>query len=107
MEKITRESLASIVVKRWKEQYRRDINTGSHWDEIYLKLKGLGSSPSPEEVNQVIGNNNWTKVPGCNECKEDSNEFVIRVGDEPDYESNTAFLCSTCIDKLQQLAAEK
>ena len=48
-----------------------------------------------EDVNTLIGNASWTRLE-CDECKKDS-EAVIEIGDKPNYESNTAYICVDCI----------
>ena len=97
MEKITRQSLANGVSVRWKKQYPIDK------DGIQKKLDNLGLVKNPDEIDGIIGNKSWTEVPDCSECGEYGKEFVVMVGEEPDCESNTAWLCNECIEKLQRL----
>ena len=97
MEKITRQSLANGVSERWKEQYPKDK------DGIQKKLDSLGKVKNPDAVDKIIGNTSWTDVPLCTECGESGKDFVIMVGQEPDYESNTTWLCKDCIEKIQRL----
>lgn len=97
MEKLTKQSLASQAAERWKKQY---CARGSFYDpgkeRIYHQLIALGNDPIPVAVDAAIGNNTWTVPPSCSECRE-FKDAIIRVGDEPTYESETAWLCETCL----------
>jgi len=63
---------------------------------VHDQLLALGSSPDPDDVDRVIGNGSWTRVPECDECGAGDQPFVIQVGQPPDYESRTAKLCGSC-----------
>ena len=106
MKVITRNTLAAIATERWRVQYKKDLNTGNDKDKIYSALVALGKTPAPEAVNKAIGNGSWTQVPDCSECGKKNERHIIQVGEESDYESNTAYLCGTCINRLQQLIME-
>lgn len=105
MEKLTRQYLASQAAKRWKRQY---AERGKFYDpdkeRIYEQLTALGDAPIPDAVDAAIGNNTWTEPPSCSECRE-FRDVIIRVGDEPDYESETAWLCETCLRAAIDLVA--
>ncbi len=77
-------SSAEGVAERWKRQNCRDLN-GDAWGSVESKSKydalvALGSSPSIESVDSIIGNNNWTHV-WCSSCRENKNECAV-VGEE-------------------------
>ena len=97
MHKITRQTQANAASIRWKRQYPHDKNN------VQARLDALGPIKDPDEVDRIIGNKSWTELPMCSECGKRSNEFVIEVGEEPDYESDTAWLCPACIRKLCRL----
>jgi len=69
---MTANEAAASAASRWKAQY---CKRGNAWretcsgdtHEVYVKLIGLGPTPTPEEVNEVIGNDTWTAVI-CDEC---------------------------------------
>ncbi|RLI71039.1 hypothetical protein DRO91_06105, partial [Candidatus Heimdallarchaeota archaeon] len=65
--------------------------------KIYKQLLSLGNKPSPDKIDETIGNSSWTSVI-CNECNSGA-DFVIEVGEEADYDSATARLCKACIEK--------
>jgi len=94
MKLITRQILANEVVQRWKEQYPNDK------DDIRKKLEALGDIKNPDDIDHIIGNGSWTRVPCCSECGKDNLELVIMVGEEPDYDADTAWLCADCIRAL-------
>lgn len=56
-----------------------------------------------DAVNTLIGSD-WTSRI-CNDCGEYVKE-VICVGQEPDYESYTAYLCKDCLSKAYKMFGE-
>lgn len=99
MKLITRKGLAKCAADRWKTCYykQNEWKYGEDKEQTYYKLVTLGDNPSPEEVNDVIRNATWTDLR-CDECDTHVEE-VMRVGDEPDYESATAHICKPCLVK--------
>jgi len=96
MKLITRQSLANKACERWAEQYPIE-----RWPDRQLVLKKLielGDNCNPDEVDAIIGNGSWTRTK-CDECNNDDGVDVIQLGQEPDYESNTANICKDCLDK--------
>lgn len=100
MEKITRQELADDAAKRWRSQY--PSGCGDRHEATHEKLMGLPKGTPPDEVDRLIGNGSWTNL-GCDECGADGLEYVVRVGEEQDYESCTADLCGKCIEALKSL----
>lgn len=104
-EKITRESRARGVAESWRGRYKKGAKTRYHdCNETYASLKALGETPNPDEVDCIIGNTSWTRVEECTQCGKEDAPFVVQVGDEPDYESRTAWLCPDCIKALYEFA---
>ena len=99
MKLITPESLALTAAAKWKKQYHSDK------PEIYQALLALGDNPTVEQVDRTIGNSTWTTPPDCSECGR-STEAVVMVGEVPDYESHTAWLCVDCIEILAQIVTD-
>ena len=95
MKVITKQSRANEAYSRWMAQYPYDK------DGIGAKLAALGSTPDPDEVDSVIGNKSWTELYCCSECGDRSE--VVELGEPPDYESSTAWICVRCLKD----AAEK
>jgi hypothetical protein len=106
IELITTRTLIRSVVKRWEAQYRpEDVYVklyGADKQTILAKLKELDpEQASPEEVEAIIGNTSWTRVT-CDACGSEVGE-VVRLGQEPDYESATASICHECLAKAIKL----
>ncbi len=91
---ITRQTLADKVAERWAAQYEGGAY-GQDKIDILEQLRSLGESPSPDDVDMVIGNKSWTRTE-CHECGTE-NIDVVEIGQEPDYESYTANICKPCI----------
>lgn len=58
-------------------------------------------SVSVDVVNELIGNGFWTYLQ-CDECSSYVTA-IVELGQEPDWESNTARICSVCIEKAFSL----
>lgn len=86
------------VLKKWREQYPKGENDK---DAIYDKLCRLPENATENDIASVIGNSSWT-LSKCDECKQES-DVVIMLGDDPDYESNTASICPQCLLKAASL----
>lgn len=88
------------VADAWHETYYR--SRGERWydDEkrkIHERLQLLDlESCSAEDVRAVIGNVSWTQLH-CDGCDKYV-LAVVTVGSDPDYESNTAWLCRSCAE---------
>ena len=99
MKIITRQDVLQGVPARWREQYPTSR------EEIYKKLLAIIDSGNYTEsqIDAIIGNDSWTSLV-CDECDQEA-ELIIHLGEEPDYESKTLFLCLACLKKAQELAA--
>jgi len=88
------------VAKTWAIQYRNTADTSKK--EVLAQLKTLDiEKATVEDVAQIIGNYSWTRLI-CDECGEDV-PAVVLVGQEPDYDSSTVYLCKSCALKVQGL----
>lgn len=86
-------------IKMWGEDTYPADHRGI---KVGYELSNLNQETcSVEEVNALIGNNSWT-FRTCSECSNKVKE-VICVGHEPDYESQTAYLCKQCLIKAHDL----
>jgi hypothetical protein len=104
MELITQKGLVCGVAERWRQSYPANHGYGPDKDRIWHALKALDKNKAtPADVEQIIGNDSWTSLK-CDECGNES-EIVVRVGEEPDYESATASLCPACINKAASIIA--
>lgn len=97
---ITSRALIRKVAQRWHKQYFRDgkWHSGLSMDApaIYSRLLALDlETATSDDVTAVIGNASWNDLR-CSEC-ERKVDAVCEVGEEPDYESATAYLCIDCL----------
>lgn len=99
---VTRQMLASQAAKAWQAQYKAPEYRHSDKMSTLVELVALGPTPTPEQVNAVIGNSSWTRL-ACDQCGKEV-ETVIVVGHTPDHESGTALLCITCLEQAYNLA---
>ena len=104
MKVITERTMILGVAARWSEQYRHYL--AGDKTEISKKLSALDlKNATAEDVDGIIGNQSWTLPPACSECGR-SAPIVIEVGQEPDYDSQTVWLCESCINKLDYMMKE-
>lgn len=109
MKVLIQRELILQVVGRWKAQYPIDyqFGTGRSSDAILSELKNLDlSTCSASEVDRIIecGSercSGWVSF-NCNECNS-YKDWVVQVGDEPDYDSATVQLCRECLQKAVDL----
>ena len=106
MELITLRSQTMTIVERWKEQYcnpgTKRLNDDKRQDILH-KLEALDlTKASPQDIADIIGNDSWVCAQNCDECGQRPDTLVV-VGAEPDYESATAALCYSCINKAREL----
>ena len=90
MKLITRHARAAEAAIQWESQYQGDREGKA------AAIRLLGDSPDPDAVDAIIGNDSWTRVPDCDECKREV-AAVVEIGEEPDYESATARVCVDCL----------
>ena len=108
MKLITRQSLASVAAESFKRVYCKDEEwrTYDSWSPVekHRQLLELGPNPDPDEVDRVMGST-WTKHL-CDECRNRSEGPWLELGQEPDYESRTAWICSDCLEQASNLLHE-
>jgi len=112
---ITRQTVANELADRFKEWEKQQttyipILRGRGLGMPVEELNKLGPNPDPDACDAVIRQQidmhkwpsgktpTWTDVPTCDECGQ-SKDAVVRVGEEPDYESSTAFVCRDCLSE--------
>jgi len=117
MKLITQRDQIRTIAERWKGQYcRRAFSPAANkvidfWsrvyicdstEEVYKKLAALDvETATPADIDAIIGNDFWGKLGyHCNECDAEPPDAILQVGEEPDYESRTAFLCRDCAAKV-------
>ena len=101
---ITKEDLCKTMLSRWKSYH-------SNGGTIDDGLRDLGDSPSDEDSDGVFISILGKKSRGwidkeCSECGNYS-DSVVMVGDNPDYDSQTAWLCRECLISALELIEGK
>ncbi len=85
--------LAPTVAQRWRKQY--GPTPVEKFAVTQRRLDELGADATYEDVEQIIGNQSWTRVY-CDLCTHYATEWV-RLGDRPDYDSPTIHACLPCL----------
>lgn len=104
MKLITRKGNAKLAADSfYKSNF---IAFGGVWrfegrEDTHSKLVGLGENPNPDDVDAITGNTSWTSCI-CNECYENV-EAMVEIGQEPDYDSSTAYICLSCLSEALKL----
>lgn len=94
------DKIAATVAEKWKKQYYigggkwRAIlfGTGDSKD-IYNALVSLGPEPDPDDIEEVIGNDSWTKTE-CDQCRV-TNAPVVVISDGIDSDVSLCYGCAT------------
>lgn len=104
MQIITRKTQANSAAARFARNYKPSHNCEAwpvyQWGDtgyIYQSLLELGSNPKPNDVEAIL--KGWTTPGTCSECGEVQENMLIQLGEEPDYESHTAYICVECLHK--------
>lgn len=97
MKLITRQGLANSVAKKWLGQYPETRYKGTDKWDIYENLVLLGDNPSIEQVNEVIGNNSWTRIV-CDNCNSDVDSAVKFTVFDSDF-----LICKDCLSAAKNL----
>jgi hypothetical protein len=91
------------VVDRWLEIYSASLPKSKDKQTIYRQLQELDKETcSAKSVTLIIGNSSLIDKPACSECDKRTYNLV-QLGETPDYESNTAYLCKACLVKALSL----
>lgn len=102
MKLITLRGLIATVHDRWGSQYPSGRSADK--DAIAEQLRNLPRDATPEQVAAIIGNASWTRIR-CDECGADGLERAVELGEEPDYENNTARVCVPCLQAAVAMGA--
>jgi hypothetical protein len=89
MKLITQRDIIRDIANRWRSQYPAS--------KMYKKLLALNlETVTAKEIDAIVGNDSWTRTPRCSECGKQDGDDILQVGQEPDCESETAWLCMRC-----------
>lgn len=102
MKYIEREAAARDVPDRWAGQYKGTTNR--EHQAIRARLWAALANPlfSAALVDEIIGNQSWTRIE-CHECGKDVSE-AVELGQPDDYDSYTAVVCVDCLKKALSFA---
>lgn len=90
---LTTRSQIRGVAKSWQDQYPI---VHEHHEGIRECLDALdGETATAADVAAIIGNDSWTAL-ACDVCGDDV-AALVRLGDEPDYDSRTLSVCDGCL----------
>jgi len=112
MRVITIRSQIRDVSKRWDETYRDrerltlDKGYNAEIKVICERLAALDlETATAAEIAAIIGNDTWVEPKNCDEC---SGVFgtVIEIGEKPNWESRTAYVCCDCLHKAYSAACD-
>ncbi len=104
-ELITERDQIRTVADRWGEQYGKPYwKNDEEKQEIGRRLAALDKEKcSAADVAAIIGNDSWSLLQ-CDNCEAEVTA-VVRVGDDPDYDSRTVTLCKPCAVKAVEAFA--
>ena len=99
MKILTVQELANTAKDSWRRQYLYDGSWkyGSDKKTVYENLVSLGENPTPSQINEVIGNNSWTRLE-CSVCNKEVDTVVVFSS----YDSSF-YLCKKCLNKSTRL----
>lgn len=97
---ITKAEHVKTVARRWAEQYpkRADPDHTEH-GQIRIALKAM-KSPTVEKINELIGNDSWTRLD-CEICEKDAPALICFS----DGYSRSISVCALCAAKAVKKAA--
>lgn len=89
------------AIQDWINSYGLTATYGAdkRGRQIGKELLALNqATATADEVAEIIGNDSWSGKLSCGECGTKTWD-IIEIGERPDYESATAYLCSDCLRK--------
>ena len=99
----TTRSLINSLATRWLSHYpleewgdKKIMSRNETFGEVYFNLLNTDLTKlNKSQATRLVGLSSWVDLR-CDECNRSVN-WIITVGAEPDYESNTASLCKDCL----------
>lgn len=93
---VTRATRAASAAKRWRQQYPHPAGQHAQIAEALDALDALPGGAAADDVDRIIGNISWTRVPSCDGCGHEDLPAVVAV-DQTHRESAPAYLCRDCV----------
>ncbi len=96
MKVCTQETAVAEFPAAWQAQYGHLPDSFRFSDGRTLGgiREDLRSATAAEHIAAIV-HLSWIEPPGCDECGGDGP--TVQLGDEPDHESNTAWICGGCL----------
>lgn len=96
------------AIKKWLEMYGLDRTYGAdkRGRKVGAELLALDQeTATADDVAEIIGNRSWVREASCSECGATS-WGIVQIGEPPDYESETAYLCRNCLQSALRLLGD-
>jgi hypothetical protein len=96
------------AIRRWVHMYGLD---GTSRDDkrsrrVGAELMALDQdTATAADVAEIIGNSSWVHERACDECGKETWE-VVRLGEQPGYDSSTACVCRDCLRAALRLLGD-
>lgn len=100
MKLISSQGFANIVAKRWLGQYPETEYKGTDKWSVYENLSSLGDNPSIDKVNEIIGNESWTRI-NCDNCNLNANSAISFT-----IHDSVFWICGDCLINASNLINE-
>ena len=98
---VTPAYLASRAAERWERLYvSRSIRKPSNWQRKLMALQALGVAATPDAVNEIIGNESWTRVQ-CDLCGQRVESAIVLEAVE------LMHACPACLNLAQDLIKQR
>lgn len=96
------------AIKNWLGMYGLDRTYGAdkRGRKVGAELLALDQeTATADDVAEIIGNHSWVHEKSCSECGAES-WGIVEIGEPPDYESATAYLCRDCLQSALRLLGD-
>lgn len=97
------------AIERWISQYglERTYYLDKRGRHVGAELAALDpETATSDQVSEIIGNSSWSGALSCDECGQETWDLV-QLGQPPDYESSTAYICRGCLMAALRLLGDE
>ena len=99
MELLDERNQVKTAIQNWLARYGMDSTyiADTRGRKVGAELSALDpGTATADQIAEIIGNHSWAHPAACDECGKETWQ-IVRVGEEPDYESSTAEVCGDCL----------
>jgi hypothetical protein len=96
------------AIRNWIASYGLDLSYGADKRGISVGrelLKLDQETATYKDVAELIGNDSWSCKLACSQCG-NKTWGIVEIGEAPDYESETAYLCADCLRKALNMLGD-